>query len=97
MQVDTLHAQLRILEQKLKNSEDQYRHFAVDECAMEEESVRVNIMKARSAPQTNARLQRIHQDYKLFMKTKKRCMLAADSNSRSRAKTATRAARVTRY
>ena len=72
-----------MLEQRLQTSEDQYLHFAVDECAIDEEIVRANITKARLAPHPNARLQRIHEAYKAVMKAKQRWSLAA-SNNKSR-------------
>ena len=71
-----------MLERKLQNSEDQYLRFAVDECAIEEKIVRAKIMKARSAPQSNARLQRIHEDYQAFMKATQQLTLSV-SNSTS--------------
>ena len=49
---------------------------------MEEESVRANITKARSAPHSNARLQRIHDDYKAFMQAKQQWTLSASNNKR---------------
>ena len=72
-----------MLERKLQNSEDQYLRFAVDECAIEEEIVRANISKARSAPHSNARLQRIHEDYKALTKAKQQWTLSL-SNNKSR-------------
>lgn len=90
MQVDFLQQNLRILEQQLQDSEDQYRHFAIEECAMEEDSVRANIMKARSAPHSNKRLQRIHEDYKAFMAAKKQLRLSASSNKSRDRKAVTR-------
>ena len=72
-----------MLKQQLQDSENAYLHFAVDECAIEEDIVRANIMKARSAPHSNKRLQRIHEDYKAFMKAKKQLTLSA-SNNKSR-------------
>ena len=69
-----------MLKRKLQNSEDQYRHFAIKECAMEEENVRANITKARSAPHSNARLQRIHDDYKAVMQVKQQWTLSVSKN-----------------
>ena len=60
-----------MLEKELQNAEDQYRHFAMKECDMDEESVYAKIMNARSAPQKNARLQRIHKAHKDVMTAKK--------------------------
>ena len=90
MQIEFLQQKLRMLEQQLQDSEDQYRHFAVDECDMEEENVRAKIMKARSAPHSNARLQRIHEDYKALTKAKQQWTLSLSSNKSRDRKALTR-------
>jgi hypothetical protein len=64
VQVDTLRDQLAILEKKLRNSQDQYRRFAMEECDLNKEQVDAKIKEAKSAPSTNARLLRIHNDWK---------------------------------
>ena len=69
-----------MLERKLQSSEEQYLHFAVDECAIDEEIVRANITKARSAPHSNALLQRIHDDYKAVMQAKEQWALSVSNN-----------------
>ena len=47
---------------------------------MDEESVRAKIAKARSVPHSNARLQRIHDDYKAVMQAKEQWSLSVSNN-----------------
>ena len=72
MQINTLRAQLRILEAGLERVKDDYRQAVFNEHAITREIANMMIEKARLTPQKNPRLQRIHEYYQLVERTRKK-------------------------
>ena len=70
VQIVSLKEQLQALGKRRRNSEDQYRHFAINQAGIDEESAAAMITRARSTPQKNSRLQRIYNDHNAWLRKK---------------------------
>ena len=82
--MDVPYQQLRILEEELHIAEEDCRLAMTTECDFDEETVTAMIKQARLDPQTNTRLQRIHEVYKALMTAKQQWARSTRSRTRHR-------------